>query len=100
MDVKTITTPFILNTSINCYLVRTPDGFVLIDTGRNNKRDTIEKELEGAGCRPGDLKLIILTHGDFDHCGNASYLRNKFGSKIAMHKDDSGMVERGDMLWN
>jgi glyoxylase-like metal-dependent hydrolase (beta-lactamase superfamily II) len=41
-----------------------------------------------------------LTHGDFGHCGNAAYLREKFGSQIAMHKDDSGMVEHGDMLWN
>jgi glyoxylase-like metal-dependent hydrolase (beta-lactamase superfamily II) len=60
----------------------------------------IEKELESVGCYPGSLKLIVLTHGDFDHCGNAAYLRKKFRSQIAMHKDDSGMVEHGDMLWN
>ena len=24
----------------------------------------------------------------------------KYGIKIAMHTDDSGMVERGDMHWN
>jgi len=60
----------------------------------------IEKELESAGCYPGNLKLIVLTHGDFDHCGNAAYLCKKFGSQIAMHKDDSGMVEYGDMLRN
>jgi len=60
----------------------------------------IEKEIESADCRPRDLKLIILTHGDFDHSGNAAYLRKKFGAKIAMHQDDSGMVEYGDMLWN
>jgi len=86
--------------SVNCYLVRTGDGFILIDTGRTNKRSAIEKELESAGCQPGNLTLIVLTHGDFDHCGNAAYLRKKFGTQIAMHKDDSGMVERGDMLWN
>jgi glyoxylase-like metal-dependent hydrolase (beta-lactamase superfamily II) len=100
MEIRIITTPFILNVSINCYLVRTGKGFILIDTGRSKKRSVIEKELETAGCCPGNLELIILTHGDFDHCGNATYLRNKFGSQIAMHKDDSGMVEHGDMLWN
>ncbi len=100
MEIKTITTPFILNVSINCYLVRTGDGFVLIDTGVTNKRSAIEKELESAGCQPGNLTLIVLTHGDFDHCGNAAYLRKKFSTQIAMHKDDSEMVERGDMLWN
>lgn len=100
MDVKTITTPFLFNVSINCYLVTTSNGFILIDTGRSNKRNEIEKELETANCHPGNLKLIVLTHGDFDHSGNAAYLRRKFGSQIAMHKDDSGMVEHGDMLWN
>ena len=100
LEIKTLTTPFVFNVSVNCYLVRTGDGFILIDTGRTNKRGAIEKQLESAGCQPGNLTLIVLTHGDFDHCGNAAYLRKKFGTKIAMHKGDSGMVERGDMLWN
>ncbi|MFZ2071501.1 MAG: MBL fold metallo-hydrolase [Halobacteriota archaeon] len=52
------------------------------------------------GCNPGNLKLIILAHGDFDHTGNAAYLREKFGTKIAMHNGDSGMVESGDMFCN
>jgi hydroxyacylglutathione hydrolase len=42
----------------------------------------------------------VITHGDFDHTGNAAYLRGKLGAKIAMHADDSGMAERGDMFWN
>lgn len=86
--------------SVNCYLVETDVGYVLIDTGGSNERANLERELEDAGCQPGDLKLIILTHGDFDHTGNAAYLGEKFGAKIAMHDDDSGMVERGDMFWN
>ena len=91
--------PFRLGT-VNCYLVETGTGFVLIDTGASNKRDALERELAGAGCRPGNLDLIVLTHGDFDHTGNAAYLRDKFGAKIAMHQDDSGMAEHADMFWN
>jgi len=86
--------------SVNCYLTETDTGYILIDTGGSNKRTDLEKELESAGCQPGNLKLIVLTHGDFDHAGNAAYLRKKFGTKIAMHYDDSGMVERGNMFWN
>lgn len=88
------------NISVNCYLVRTGEGCTLIDTGKPNKRDAIEKELEHAGYQPGNLRLIVLTHGDADHCGNAAYLRKKSGAIIAIHRDDSGMVERGDMFWN
>lgn len=85
---------------VNCYLLKAGSGFVLIDTGFKSKRTMLDKELASAGCRPGDLKLIILTHGDSDHADNCAYLREKYGAKIAMHKDDAGMVEKGDMGWN
>jgi hydroxyacylglutathione hydrolase len=86
--------------SVNCYLVRTGDGFVLVDTGAAKNRTDLERALKNAGCEPGNLKLIIITHGDFDHIGNAAHLRGEFGGSIAMHADDSGMAERGDMFWN
>lgn len=85
---------------VNCYLVKTGSGFILIDSGFKSKRARLEKELSGAGCKPGDLELLILTHGDSDHADNCGYIREKYGAKIAMHKDDAGMVERGDMGWN
>jgi glyoxylase-like metal-dependent hydrolase (beta-lactamase superfamily II) len=100
LAIRTITTPFVFHITVNCYLVKTDSGFILIDTAKADKRGLIEQELERAGCRPGNLKLIILTHGDFDHCGNAAYMRAKFGTKITMHQADIGMVEHGDMLWN
>jgi glyoxylase-like metal-dependent hydrolase (beta-lactamase superfamily II) len=85
---------------VNCYLVKASDGYILIDTGFSSKRAYLEKELESAGVMLGNLKLIILTHGDSDHADNCVYLRKKYGAKIAMHYDDSGMVEHGDMSWN
>ena len=95
----TLALPYKLG-SVNCYLVGTGTGHVLIDTGASNKRTELRNELESAGCKPGDLLLIVLTHGDFDHTGNAAYLREKFGTQIAMSKDDAGMAEQGDMFWN
>jgi hydroxyacylglutathione hydrolase len=100
-EIKTInlSLPYGLG-SVNCYLTETDAGYVLIDAGSPNTRAGLEKAFESAGCKPGHLRLIVLTHGDFDHIGNAAYLRGKFGAKIAMHADDSGMAERGDMFWN
>jgi hydroxyacylglutathione hydrolase len=95
----TLSMPFRMGT-VNCYLVDTDAGFALIDTGSSNQRGTLQKELERVGCGPGNLRLIVLTHGDFDHTGNAAYLRETFGAPIAMHRDDAGMAERGDMFWN
>ena len=98
-EIKTINLllPYHLG-SVNCYLIETDTGYILIDTGSSNKRTDLEKELESAGCQPGYLKLIVLTHGDFDHTGNAAYLRKKFGTTIAMHRSESEVVESGDMM--
>ncbi len=94
-------TPIILGVlNGNCYLLMRENSYVLIDTGGKSKRKKLEQELEREGCKPGNLDLIILTHGDFDHTGNSAYLRDKYKTKIAMHKDDVGMVEYGDMFWN
>lgn len=86
--------------TVNCYLVQSDRGCILIDSGPAQQRAALERALDNAGCAPGNLKLILLTHGDFDHTGNAAFLRQKFGAKIAMHPGDAGMLERGDMFSN
>jgi hydroxyacylglutathione hydrolase len=96
MEVTPITVNYFFG--VNSYLVKTDNGYFLIDTGITKKRGQLEKQLNEAGCRPGDLKLIIITHGHLDHVGNAAYLRDKYGAKIAMHSGDSKMVETGDMF--
>ncbi len=93
-------TPITLNYffSVNSYLIKTDKGSYLIDTGIKKKRHQLENELEKAGCEPGDLKLIIITHGHLDHVGNAAYLRDRHGARIAMHQEDARMTESGDMF--
>lgn len=100
-DIKTINLPLPFRMgSVNCYLSETEVGFILIDTGGPNNRKELIGELEKAGCKPGLLKLIVVTHGDFDHTGNAAYLRKVFGGKIAMDRKDIGMLEDGNMFAN
>jgi hydroxyacylglutathione hydrolase len=86
--------------SVPCFLVKTGDGFVMIDSGLVSDRDRLEKELDRAKVTSENLKLLLLTHGDFDHAGNAAFIQKKFSVKIAMHPDDVGMVEHGDQTWN
>lgn len=86
--------------AVNSYLVTARDGFVLIDTGKPESRNDLTEELEDAGCRREDLRLIVLTHGDYDHAGNAAYLRDEYGTQVAMHRDDSRRVGRADWDWN
>jgi glyoxylase-like metal-dependent hydrolase (beta-lactamase superfamily II) len=90
----------ILPLKVPGYLVTARDGYVLIDTSDVSDRPVLEKELALAGVKPGNLKLVLLTHGDFDHTGNAAFLQQKYGAKIAMHALDEGMVTNANMGWN
>lgn len=79
---------------MNCYLVAARDSFVLIDNGTPEKRARLEAELAAACSSPGDLKLIVVTHGDYDHSGNATYLRDRYGTEVALHREDAGRHHR------
>lgn len=86
--------------SVNCYLLKTNTEFILVDTGSPNNCIELEKKLEQFGCNSENLNFILLTHGDFDHTGNAAYIKKKYSTRIAMHPEDSQIVESGNMFLN
>lgn len=57
-------------TSMNCFVVNTPGGYVMFDTGLPESRGgkTLER-LASLNIAPEDIKAIYLTHGHFDHIG-------------------------------
>ncbi len=83
---------------VNAYLVRAGDGFILVDTGLPASWPALESELKSAGCLPSRLKLVIITHGDFDHTGGCSRLQQQYGAQVAIHQADAGIVETGRPL--
>ena len=96
--IETITLDLPMGLSkVNCYLVGTGSKRVLIDTGPTRRRGSLEWALQDAECEPGDLSLIVLTHGDPDHTGNCAYLRKAFGAKAAMHVEEVGAVKDGNI---
>lgn len=101
LSIKPITLSLPLNLGqVNCYLIETGSGFCLIDSGPTNQRTELVNQLEAAGCHAGDLNLVLLTHGDFDHTGNAAYLRDRYQAKLAIHASDVGMLTHGNMFSN
>ena len=99
LKIETITVRNLIG-SVNCYLIKADKSCILVDTGLGGMRKELLKKLEKSDDELENLKLIILTHGDFDHIGSAAFLRKKYGAPIAMHQADSGMAELGDMFWN
>jgi hydroxyacylglutathione hydrolase len=81
---------------VNCFLIGQDDSFILVDTGFSGSRRKFEERLRDFGCIPGKLALIVLTHGDSDHSGNAAYLRSRYATRIAMHAEEAPAVQSGD----
>lgn len=67
----------------NCYIVSENENSVLIDTC---KSDDFDKILHI--CKRYNIRLILLTHGHFDHAQNAAALSKALNAPIAMHSAD------------
>jgi len=76
----------------NCYLLVDKE-LTLVDTGLpHNTKKILGYIYEELHRQPSDLKMIILTHCDIDHIGNALELRNITDAKIASHSDDAEYI--------
>lgn len=89
-DIKIIDLVF-----VNVFLIKTADGYILIDSGFSIQRDMLEKALLEEGALPDKIKLVVITHGDLDHIGNCKLLQEKYHCRIAMHPDDVPMAVEG-----
>jgi glyoxylase-like metal-dependent hydrolase (beta-lactamase superfamily II) len=56
---------------INCFLVREPDGFTLIDTGLAGSAGSILRAADSLG---GTIRRVALTHAHLDHIGSLDAL--------------------------
>ena len=83
---------------VNAYLLEAEGGFVLIDTGMPAHWRELDRRLASAGCAPGRLRLVVATHGDWDHIGNCAKLRKKYRAPVALHAGDAAMAERPVVL--
>lgn len=81
-------------TGTNFYLIKENDNYLMVDTGTPNNGEKIEKVLLKNNIDPKQITHIILTHGHYDHAGNAAYFKTKFGTKIIAGKGDLNMIEQ------
>jgi len=69
------------------------DAVIVIDCGCPGKGRNFLKGLEETGIAPGDVELIVITHGHSDHVGSASEIKTATGAPIAMHSSESKWLE-------
>lgn len=68
----------------NCYLLHAPGGPILFDAP-----DGACAWLEASGVTP---KLLLLTHGHFDHVPDLAKIQRRFGCEIGCHADTVPMI--------
>lgn len=76
--------------SANAYLIGGQGGSILVDTGTGRYKDKVL-----CACKGMSVKLIVLTHGHFDHCQNAAYLAGALGCPVGIGEADIPLLEVG-----
>lgn len=73
--------------------VEDDEGVILVDAGLPGNVDTIEKNLRDHGFELEDVKMLVLTHQDFDHCGCAAELVEETGATVLAHERDAPAID-------
>lgn len=83
------------NDIVAAYLIDTPEGVTIIDAGLPGLWRDLQRELRSMGRTIGDVKGVILTHGDSDHVGFAERLRHDHGVPVYVHPADADRAKGG-----
>ncbi len=82
---------------VNIFLIDRGE-LTLIDTGTPGSADTIMEGIRAAGCRPEDLKHILISHLHVDHVGSAKALQAATGAQVHMHPTDAADLAAGKTM--
>lgn len=76
--------------TLNVYLLRGRDGYMMIDSGWNTELcwNSLEQQLAGMGVRWGDIRKVVYTHLHEDHCGLMGLLKEVGVGQLVAHRRD------------
>jgi metallo-beta-lactamase class B len=80
---------------LSTYLITTPDGNILINTGVGNTAQQIAKSVEQLGFKLSDTKILTATHGHYDHVAGLADLKRMTGARVLVSEPDKALLETG-----
>jgi metallo-beta-lactamase class B len=77
------------------YLIVTPQGNILINSNLESSPAQIKKAVESLGFKFSDTKILLISHGHFDHCAGSAEIKRITGAKYEVMDRDVSVVESG-----
>ncbi len=77
------------------YLITTDQGHILVNTGVGSSVPMIRSSVESLGFRFSDIRLLLATHGHWDHVGGMAAIKRLTNARMLMHEADVPVLEDG-----
>ena len=78
-----------------CYLIVTPAGNILINTGIGNSAPQIRANIEKLGFRLSDTKILTATHAHWDHVAATAEMKRLTGAQVWISEPEAALLESG-----
>ena len=78
-----------------CFLIATPKGHILINSGLAESTPLIRKSVTDLGFRFEDIRLLLTTQAHFDHTAALAEIQKLTGAKMAATAPDAPLLEDG-----
>ena len=80
---------------LSTYLVTTPQGHILINTGVGDTAQQIKASVEQLGFKMADVKILTATHGHWDHVAGMAALKKMTGAALVVSEPEKELLESG-----
>ncbi len=80
---------------VSSFLIVTPAGHLLLDTGFDDTVPIIQAGVEQLGFRLADIKFILSSHAHIDHVGGHARMKKLTGAQIVASAADARTIESG-----
>src|SRR4051794_38336047 len=77
------------------YLITTPEGHILINSGFERTVPLIEKSVESLGFKMTDVKVLLASHAHSDHVAGHARLQKLTGAKVYVMRGDDQVIASG-----